>query len=120
MAGGLTDPRGEATVIVPGIPISNFVTEEEQPDDDIMDHDDWLASGDVVKKETPVKLTVVVEEKMTDTEFPWPVDPDLLEEKHNLWRRKIKTEEAGELKDDVELKLKTGQTKKITLLVKVP
>ena len=111
---GLTDQRGEALVIIPGIPITNFVSVEEQPEDGVLDHEDWLASGDVVEKETPVKLSVVV-----DKELPWPVDPELLEEKSNAWRRKIKIKKNGALKNNVNLKLKTGQTQTIKLFVKV-
>lgn len=120
IASGLSDQRGEALIIVPGIPITNFVTAEEPHPDggdviDIPDNEEWLASGEVLEKETPVKLQVVVKE-----ETPWPIDPEELEKKHNSWRRKLKKEQNGQLKNHVKLKLKTGQTQAIKLFVKVP
>lgn len=116
IAAGLTDPRGEAIIVVAGIPIHNFVTDDEQPgDDDELDHDGWLASGNVVEKETSVKLHVVVDKKL-----PWPLDPEVLEENSQNWLCKVKDSKENELEDYVNLKLKTGQTQKIKLFVKVP
>lgn len=115
IASGMTDHRGEAMIIVPGIPIHNFVTDDEQPGDDEPDHDGWLASGNVVEKETSVKLHVVVDKKL-----PWPLDPEVLEENSQNWLCMVKDSKENELEDYVKLKLKTGQTQKIKLFVKVP
>jgi hypothetical protein len=116
LAVGLADPRGEAMIIVPGIPIHSFITEDERPgDEDETDNDGRPASGDVVEKETSVKLYIVVDKKL-----PWPVDPELLEENSQEWLCKVKDNRSNELVDYVKLKLKTGQTRKITLFVKVP
>jgi len=116
IAAGLADPRGEAMIIIPGIPLHSVVTEDERPvDEDEPDHEDRPTSGDVVEKETSVKLFVVVDKKL-----PWPVDPELLEEKSHEWLCKVKYNRSNELKNNIKLKLKTGQTQKITLFVKVP
>lgn len=116
IASGLSDDRGEALIIVPGIPFHNFVTDTEEPDDDNeFDHDNWMASGDVVEKETAVRLEIVV-----DKTLPWPVNPEVLEENRNGWLCKIKDNKDSTLMDFVNLKLKTGQTQIITLFVKIP
>ena len=75
IAGGMSDKRGEAVIIVPGIPVSDFAREDDtgtddpefdEPDPELDDEDletddtDYLASGSVVEMETPVKLTIVV------------------------------------------------------------
>lgn len=110
---GVTDKRGEVLIVVPGIPTTNFVTEEGQPDDE------WLASGDVVEKKTPVNLNVVLPEEI-DKKFVWPVNPEKLEEKYDDPPIKFKTQKNGALKTNEKLKLKTGETQKIKLFVKVP
>jgi hypothetical protein len=62
LASGLSDKRGEALVVVPGIPITNFNTEE------------------INTPKTVVRLEVVV-----NPQLPWPVDPDALEANRDLW-----------------------------------
>jgi len=115
LANGLTDKRGEALVIVPGIPIHSFVTAELPGGDEELDDADWLASGEVMEKETSVRLTVIV-----DSTLGWPVDPELLEENNTLWLCKVQDKKDNALEDDVKLKLKTGQTQTIKLFAEVP
>ena len=67
LARGYSDPRGEALVIIPGIPITNFSSSSD-------DEDDSDASGTVTISETAVRVEVIA-----DAALPWPVDPDLLE-----------------------------------------
>ena len=117
---GISDERGEALIILPGIPITDFSRDEEAEEvegelgngDDIEgdEHNEWLATGDVVQMETPVKLEVIVEKGT-----PWPVDPENLEENKTVWRREIKKPQAP-----IELKLKPGQTQSIKLFVQMP
>jgi hypothetical protein len=116
IATGLTDHRGEALIVVPGIPFHDFVTDEDLPDDESeLDHDYWLATGDVVKKETSVKVEAIL-----DRTLSWPVDPEVLEENRNEWLCKAMVNKNGELADSVNLKLKTGQTQIIKFYISVP
>jgi len=113
IASALTDHRGEALVVVPGIPFNNFVTEHSAPENE--ENDDWLATGNVVEKETSVRLEAVVDETL-----PWPVDPEALEANHNEWLCEVTASENGELANSINLKLKTGQTQIIKFYVNVP
>lgn len=116
LARGLTDHRGEALIVVPGIPLHSFVTDEEEPGDDgELHHADWLASGDIVEQQTSVKL-----EAVADRALPWPVDPEVLEKNRSQWLCKVAGHKDADLEDSMSLKLKTGRTETITLFVKVP
>lgn len=117
LARGLTDHRGEALIVVPGIPLHSFVTDSGQPedDDDEPHHDDWLASGAVVEQQTTVRLEAIV-----DGDLPWPVDPEALEKNRSQWLCKVAGREGGDLEDFMGLKLKTGKTEIMPLFVKVP
>jgi hypothetical protein len=80
VASGLSDERGEALVILPGLPVSRSVgtaepTEEPQPEAD---------DGEVTTPETPVTLEIVV-----DPDLPWPVDPTRLMANRAQWRRAV-------------------------------
>ena len=79
-----------------------------------MTYDEWLASGDVVEKETPVKLNLVLPE-IVDEKFAWPVNPEELEKKFGNPPVKFKTKRDGALKKNKKLNLKTGETQKIKL-----
>ena len=80
VASGLSDERGEALVILPGLPVSRSAgasepTEEPQPEPD---------DGEVTTPETPVTLEIVV-----DPDLPWPVDPARLMANRAQWRRAV-------------------------------
>ena len=81
MASGLSDERGEALVILPGLPVSRSAgavrahREEPQPGPD---------DGEVTTPETPVTLEIVV-----DPDLPWPVDPTRLMANRAQWRRAV-------------------------------
>jgi hypothetical protein len=80
VASGLSDERGEALVILPGLPVSRSAgasepTEEPQPGAD---------DGEVTTPETPVTLEIVV-----DPDLPWPVDPARLMANRAQWRRAV-------------------------------
>ena len=99
---GLSDQRGEALIIVPGIPVTNFSTEEIGDDDD--DDSDFAASGSVVSVTTSVRIEVIV-----NPEVPWPVDTDELETKAASWIRNAD--------DSTLIQLRTGRTETVAIEV---
>lgn len=111
MMSGMSDERGEAIVIIPGIPISSFAQEEELPPEG-PDDEDWLASGSVVETETPVTLQVVV-----TPDAPWPVDPGKMEQNNQVWRRHFRDADNDEAIEVMELALRTGKTQSIKLFI---
>jgi len=74
LAGGISDQRGEALVIVPGVPLTRFADDDGGGDDD----DD----PPVVVNTLPVRL-----ELSLGVTTPWPVNPDVLEQNHVANRR---------------------------------
>jgi hypothetical protein len=93
VASGLSDERGVALVILPGLPISRSVgapgpSEEPEPGAD---------DGEVTTPETPVTLEIVV-----DPDLPWPVDPSRLMANRVPWRRAVEdgTVDLGPLTPD--------------------
>jgi len=76
LASGISDERGEALVIVPGVPVTQFAGEEERGGG----HDDDALP--VVVNTLPVRLELSV-----GAATPWPVDPDLLQQQHVANRR---------------------------------
>lgn len=117
MMSGISDKRGEAVIMIPGIPISNFAQGIEPPPDDPVDpgleeEDDSFASGPVIETETPVKLNVV-----TSPDAPWPADPEKMEQNHITWRRKFKIIKNDPLVTKLDLKLITGKTQSVRLYV---
>ena len=95
LARGYSDPRGEALVIIPGIPITNFSSSDEEDVD---------ASGPVTISETAVRVEVIV-----DAALPWPVNPDVLEANRATWMR--------EGDEPILLTLHTGQIKTLSIEV---
>lgn len=85
LASGISDPRGEALVVVPGVPVTRFADEG-----DVLGHDHDPAP--VVVNTLPVRLEVSL------TASDWPVDPDELEQNH-----------AANLRQSRELGLRTGR-----------
>lgn len=96
LARGISDPRGETLVVVPGIPITNFTVSDEE--------DDFDASGPVVISETAVQVEVIVNDAL-----PWPVNPDVLEANRETWIR--------EGDEPILLTLRTGQIEAINIEV---
>lgn len=148
IASGLTDQRGEALIIIPGIPITNFareespaLDEEELPADDeeLPDGEGEIQPGDgelpsdsalvdeVVESELLASGPVVDKETPAKLEIalapgkPWPVDLEELEKMHAdpKWRRNFKEKPDDELKNQKTLKLKTGETQAIKLFVEI-
>ncbi|HEX5078613.1 MAG TPA: hypothetical protein VFV80_05630 [Geminicoccaceae bacterium] len=80
VASGLSDERGEALVILPGLPVSRSAggSEPEGPQPE--------ADDEVTTPETPVTLEIVV-----DPDLPWPVDPSRLMANRAQWRRAVET-----------------------------
>jgi hypothetical protein len=98
LARGISDQRGEALVIIPGIPITNFSTSTSEDDEDVD------ASGPVVISETAARVEVIV-----DDALPWPVNPDVLEANRASWIR--------EGDEPILLTLRTGQIETINIEV---
>ena len=113
---GMSDQRGEAAVIIPGIPITSFAIDPEppaDPDPAAEEEDgDWLAAGSVVETQTPVTLEIIVRSGM-----PWPVDPGEIETRHAEWRRSFRDADSDEVQNGLALALKTGETQAVKLFV---
>ena len=114
LSSGLSDERGEALIIVPGVPVTKFA--EEDPEDDAPpgggppgggppgaghghghDHD-----------QPPVlvnTLAVRLELSLADS-APWPANPDLLEQNHDVNRRV-----------SLDLELTTGRMERVAINV---
>ncbi len=95
LARGYSDPRGEVLVIIPGLPITNFSSSDDE---------DFDASGPVTIPETAVRIEVIVE-----TALPWPVNPDEIEANRVAWIR--------EGDEPILLTLHTGQIKTLSIEV---
>jgi hypothetical protein len=80
VASGLSDERGEALVILPGLPVSRSAGASEPAEEPQPETDD----GEVTTPETPVTLEIVV-----DPDLPWPVDPTRLMANRAQWRRAV-------------------------------
>lgn len=108
-ASGISDERGEALIIIPGVPITDFAegdgdgdTDDAQPDDAQPDDASPVAGNPdpPMIKELPVKLEVSF-----NPAVGWPVNPDELEKNHSSFIK-------GESKD---LKLRTGRMEKTAI-----
>jgi len=82
VASGLSDERGEALVILPGLPVSRSAGASEPAEEPQPGADD----GEVTTPETPVTLEIVV-----DPDLPWPADPTRLMANRAQWRRAVET-----------------------------
>lgn len=92
LSSGLSDQRGEALVIVPGVPITQFADEADGDDDDD-------EPAPVVISEIPARLEVSLPANPV-----WPVDPDELELNH-----------SSNLVKSENLTLRTGRMEKRTI-----
>lgn len=90
LASGISDTRGEALVIVSGVPITKFADELSEGEDDV---------PPVVVHSLPVRL-----ELSLGASTPWPVNPDLLERDHVTNRRM-----------SVDVALSTGQMERVVI-----
>jgi hypothetical protein len=145
---GLSDKRGEALLIIPGIPITNFAREEgPTPDDDELPADeeelpngegeiqpgdgelpsdsalvDELAESELFASGPVVdKETPAKLEIVVAPKNPWPVDLEKLEKMNadSKWQRNFKENPDDELNNQKKLKLKTGETQAIKLFVEI-
>ena len=91
LASGISDARGEALVIVPGVPITKFA--------DTGDEGGGGGEPPVVVNTLPVRL-----ELSLGTTTSWPVNPDDLEQNHTANRRMT-----------MDLTLSTGRMEKVTI-----
>ncbi len=97
LSSGLSDQRGEALVIVPGVPITQFAEDDDGPGGD--GGGEPPAPAPVVISEIPARLEVSV-----DNGSSWPVNPDLLELNH-----------AANLVASENLTLRTGRMEKVAI-----
>jgi hypothetical protein len=93
LANGITDRRGEALVIVPGVPVTKFAEDEGEGETDPEDESNRGSGPPVVVNTLPVRLEV-----SHSSATPWPVNPDLLEKNHAANRLK-----------SMDLTLRTGR-----------
>lgn len=77
LASGISDERGEALVIIPGVPITQFADENNNDDHGGHGHGHGHDDQPVIVTELPVRLEVSF-----DSTTQWPINPDSLEENH--------------------------------------
>jgi len=95
LASGVSDECGEALVIIPGVPITQFADENNNDDHGGPGHDDQP----VIVTELPVRLEVSF-----DSSAQWPINPDSLEENH-----------ATSIRATQDLALRTGRMERATI-----
>lgn len=91
LASGISDEWGEVLVVIPGVPVTKFASEDDG------DHEDGEAP--VVVNVLPVRLEVSL-----GASTPWPVNPDLLERNH-----------AADRRVSMDLTLSTGRMERIVI-----
>ncbi len=99
LSSGLSDQRGEALVIVPGIPITQFADDDDDGPGGGTGGGGPPAPAPVVISEIPARLEVSVASRSN-----WPVNPDLLELNH-----------AANLVATESLTLRTGRMEKVAI-----
>lgn len=87
IASGIADERGEALVIVPGVPLTRF------------GDDDGDGNGPVIVANLPARLEISF-----SADRAWPVDPDELEREH-----------AASTRTTVDLTLRTGTMNRVSV-----
>jgi len=114
LASGISDERGEALVIVPGVPVTRFADEADAgggppgggPPGGGGPGGGHGPGNDHDREEPPVvvnTLAVRLEVSLADS-TPWPVNPDLLEANHAANRRQ-----------SMELELATGRMERVAV-----
>ncbi len=92
LASGISDERGEALVVVPGVPITKFAGDDDEEEGE---------EGD----DPPVMITTLaVRLEASAGDGSWPVDPDLLEQNH-----------AANIAQSRQLTLKTGRVETVAI-----
>jgi hypothetical protein len=109
LASGISDERGEALVIVPGVPVTRFADEADGGEGPPGGppggggpgggHGHGLDEPPVVVNTLAVRLEVSLA-----VPTPWPVNPDLLEENHAANRRQ-----------SMDLELATGRMERVAI-----
>lgn len=99
LASGISDERGEALVIVAGVPVTKFADEEDGPGHGGGGGGGGHAPAPVVVNTLPVRL-----ELSLGATTPWPVNPDLLEQNHIANRRM-----------SMDLTLSTGRMERVVI-----
>lgn len=97
LASGVSDERGEALVIISGVPITQFA--DENNNDDHAGGGHGHEDEPVIVTELPVRLEVSF-----DSSSQWPINPDLLEENH-----------ATSIRATQDLALSTGRMERATI-----
>ena len=114
LASGISDERGEALIIVPGVPVTKF--SEEDPDGDgppgggppgfgPPDAGHGPGHGHDQPPVLVNTLAVRLELSLADS-VPWPTNPDLLEQNHDANRRV-----------SLDLELTTGRMERVAINV---
>ncbi|ALP53824.1 hypothetical protein Tel_12145 [Candidatus Tenderia electrophaga] len=93
LASGISDERGEALVIVPGVPVTKFA------DADAGEGGDGDEEAPVLVNTLAVRLELSLAPSTS-----WPVDPDLLEQDHETHRRV-----------SMDLELATGRMERVAI-----
>lgn len=102
LASGISDERGEALVIVPGVPVTKFADE-----DDGQGGGGGQGGGQGNNDDEPpvlVNTLAVRLELSLGVSTPWPVDPELLEQNHDADRRVT-----------MDLTLSTGRMERVAI-----
>lgn len=103
IARGMSDTRGQALIIIPGIPVTNFNGGAGGDGDD---EDAGLATGPVVALDTPVSLEFIVA-----PDLAWPANPEALEANVGEWQR-TPTSPAS-----LDFNLRTGQSESLAVVI---
>lgn len=94
LASGISDERGEALVVVPGVPVTKFADEA-----DGHGHGHGHGAPPVIVTTLPVRLELSLAPVVS-----WPLDPDVTEQNHAANRR-----------TSIELTLRTGRMEKVAI-----
>ncbi len=113
IARGMSDTRGQALIIIPGIPVTNFSnTGGGGPGGGSGGGgpggatDTGMASGPVVALDTPVSLEFIV-----DPDLNWPVNPHTLESNGDTWTR------SPESPASLDFNLRTGRSENVAVVI---
>ncbi len=104
IARGMSDARGQALIIIPGIPVTNFNGSTGDGDSD--GEDSGLATGPVVALDTPVSLEFIVAPDLS-----WPANPETLEDNAGAW---VRTPESPA---SFDFNLRTGRSENLAVVI---
>lgn len=105
LASSVSDERGEALVVIPGVPITTFSEGgDSDGDNEGTDNDsEGSSTGPVMAFEIAARLEVIF-----DPNASWPVDPDQLE-----------TDRESLLRKTQNVVLRTGRMDKVTITLEI-